>query len=40
MVKSDNGLPFNGEEFEKFAQVLGFKHRRVMPLRPRANGEV
>ena len=40
VVKSDNGPPFNGEEFEKFAQVLGFKHCRVMPLWPRANGEV
>ena len=40
VVKSDNGPPFNGEEFEKFAQVLRFKHRRVTPLWPRANGEV
>ena len=40
VVKSDNGPPFNGEEFAKFAQVLGFKHRSVTPLWPRANGEV
>ena len=40
VVRSDNGPPFNGEEFAKFAQVLGFKHRRVTPLWPRANGEV
>ena len=40
VVKSDNGPPFNGEEFAKFAQVLGFKHRKVAPLWPRANGEV
>ena len=26
VVKSDNGLPFNGEEFAKFVCVLGFKH--------------
>ena len=39
-VKSDNGPPFNGEEFAKFACVLGFKHRKVTPLWPRANGEV
>ena len=26
VVKSDNGPPFNGEEFTKFACVLGFKH--------------
>lgn len=40
VVKSDNGPPFNGEEFAKFAQVLGFRHRKVTPLWPRANGEV
>ena len=40
VVKSDNGPPFNGEEFAKFACVLGFKHRKVTPLWPRANGEV
>ena len=40
VVKSDNGPLFNGEEFAKFARVLGFKHRKVTPLRPRANGEV
>lgn len=40
VVKSDNGPPFNGEEFAKFAHVLGFRHRKVTPLWPRANGEV
>ena len=40
MVKSDNGPPFNGDEFAKFAQVLGFKHRKATPLWPSANGEV
>ena len=40
VVKSDNGPPFNGEEFAKFACVLGFKHWKVTPLWPRANGEV
>ena len=25
VVKSDNGLPFNGDKFTKFAWVLGFK---------------
>ena len=40
IVKSDNGPPFNGEEFKKFASYLGFKHRRITPLWPRANGEV
>ena len=40
VVKSDNGPPFCGEEFAKFAKVLGFRHRKVTPLWPRANGEV
>ena len=40
VVKTDNGPPFNGEDFAKFSQVLGFKHRKVTPLWPRANSEV
>ena len=40
VVKSENGPPFNGEEFAKFACVLGFKHQKVTPLWPRASGEV
>ena len=40
IVKSDNGPPFNSDEFATFAQVLGFRHRKVTPLWPRANGEV
>ena len=40
MLKSDIGPPFNGEEFAKFASALCFKHRRVTPHWPRANGEV
>jgi len=39
-VKSDNGPPFNGEDFARFAKILGFHHRKVTPLWPRANGEV
>lgn len=40
VVRTDNGPPFNGKEFADFAQTLGFKHRKVTPLWPRANGEV
>ena len=40
VVKSDNGPLFNGDEFAKFPGALGFKHRKVTPLWPRANGEV
>ena len=37
-VRSDNGPPFNGFQFKEFAVSQGFKHRRVTPLWPRANG--
>ena len=40
VVKTDNGPPFNGREFAQFAEYLGFKHRKVSPLWPEANGEV
>jgi len=40
VVKSDNGPPINGGEFAQFAKYLGFKHRKVSPQWPEANGEV
>ena len=40
VVKSDKIPLFNGHEFAQFADYLGFKHRRVTPLWPEANGEV
>ena len=40
VVRSDNGPPFNGSEFEQFAKSYGFKHRKVTPAWPEANGEV
>ena len=39
-IESDNGPPFNSEEFKEFAKQEGFHHRKVKPLHPRANGEV
>ena len=39
-VRSDNGPPFNSAEFRRFANYLGFKHRKVTPYWPRANGQV
>ena len=39
-VRSDNGPPLNSKEFKEFAERVGFSHRRVTPLWPRANGEV
>lgn len=39
-VKSDNGPPFNSENFKVFSEQYGFKHRKITPLWPEANGEV
>lgn len=39
VVKTDNGPPFKGHEFAKFAETCGFRHRKVTPLHPEANGE-
>ena len=39
VVKTDNGPPFKGQEFAQFAEACGFKHRKVTPLHPEANGE-
>ena len=39
ILKSDNGSPFNGPEFKNFADYLGFKHRKITPLWPKANYE-
>ena len=36
---SDNGPPFNGQEFEDFSKYLGFRHERKTPLNPQANAE-
>ncbi|CAC5361328.1 unnamed protein product [Mytilus coruscus] len=38
-VESDNGPPFNSGEFSEFAMEQDFKHHRVTPGHPRANGE-
>ena len=38
-VESDNGPPFNSVEFNKIAKEMGFRHHRVTPEHPRANGE-
>ena len=40
IVRTDNGPPFNSREFADFANYLGFKHRKVTPRWPQANGEV
>lgn len=35
--KTDNGPPFNSDQFSKFAKHLGFHHRRITLLWPQAN---
>ena len=32
VLKTDNGPPFIGTDFATFANMLGFKHRKVTPL--------
>ena len=39
-VKSDNGPPFKGHEFKRYAKEQGFKHKRIKPRHPRGNGDV
>jgi len=38
-LKTDNGPPFNSEEFKKFSEYLGFKHQKITPMWPQANAE-
>ena len=40
IIRTDNGPPFNGKEFHEFSQQMGFKHRKVTPKWPEANGLV
>lgn len=37
-LRSDNGPPFNNYNFKSYAAANGFKHIRITPLWPRANG--
>lgn len=39
-VQTDNGPPFNSEDFKKFAAETGFKHKTVTPRHPKAQGQV
>lgn len=39
VVKTDNGPPFNSTKFAEFSKYLGFRHRKITPYWPRANGE-
>ena len=37
-VKTDNGPPFNSQDFANFANEFGFHHHKISPLWPEANG--
>ena len=37
-VESDNGRPFQSNEFPEFAAIEGFRHHRITPLHPRTEG--
>jgi transposase InsO family protein len=39
VVRTDNGSPFQSKEFHDFAGEQGFKHRKVTPRWPEANGQ-
>ena len=39
IVKTENGPPFQGQDFKDFATQSGFRHRRITPLLPEANEE-
>ena len=38
-LKSDNGPPFQSSEFKRFMKACGIKHRKIIPLWPRANAQ-
>ncbi len=40
VVKSDKGPPFQSYDFKHFAEDMNFKHRKITPLWPQANGGV
>jgi len=40
VVKSENGPPFNSHKFEECEREEEFKHRKVTPGWPEANGDV
>ena len=40
VAKSDNGPPFNSEQFADWARYINFHHRKITPRWPEANGEV
>ena len=40
LIISDNGPPFNSDEFSRYNLAIGLQHHRITPRWPQANGEV
>ena len=40
VLQTDNGPPFNGEQFQAFTKEMGFQHKHVTPIHPKAQGQV
>lgn len=40
VVRTDNGPPFEGAQFQEYLAQLGVKHRKITPQWPQANGDV
>ncbi|XP_060086117.1 uncharacterized protein K02A2.6-like [Ylistrum balloti] len=38
-IKTDNGSSFNSSQFAKYAENIGFDHRKITPCWPRANAQ-
>ena len=38
VLKTDNGLPFNGHTFFEFAEFFNYGHCKITPLHPAAKG--
>ena len=36
-IKTDNGVPCNGKEFETYAKTLGIEWKTITPLWPQGN---
>ena len=39
VIKTDNGSPFSSHQFNKYSKHMGFIHRKITPLWPRANAQ-
>ena len=39
-IKTDGGIPFNGQQFDKFAKNMGFEQKKTTSYHSRSNGLV